>query len=62
LNYEARRGVRPNGKWQQDGSNVSIDINEGFTLFSGTISGGKLKGKGLSRDGRTWSWEATPKI
>jgi hypothetical protein len=61
LSYEASRGIRPNGKWQQDQANVSIDINDGFTILSATISGGKIQGKALSRNGKTWTWEAVPK-
>jgi serine/threonine protein kinase len=61
LTYQAGRGIRPNGKWQQDGTGVSIDINDGFAILSGTISGKKISGKALSRNGRNWTWEATPK-
>jgi serine/threonine protein kinase len=61
LTYQAGRGIRPNGKWQQDGAGVSIDINEGFAILSGTISGKKMSGKALSRNGKNWTWEATPK-
>ena len=61
LTYEAGRGIRPNGKWQQDGDGVSMDINNGFATLSGTISGKKMSGKALSRNGKNWTWEATPK-
>ena len=60
LNYESQRGIQPSGKWQQDGAGISIDINDGFTLFSGTISGNKMNGKALSKNGKNWSWEAIP--
>ena len=61
LSYEAGRGIRPNGNWQQDEAKVSININDGFTILSGTISGSKIQGKALSRNGKTWTWEAVPK-
>jgi serine/threonine protein kinase len=60
LQYQARRGIRPNGRWQQDGRNVNIDINDGFTTLTGIISGQKVTGKGSSRNGKTWTWKATP--
>jgi hypothetical protein len=61
LNYEAGRGERPNGKWQQNGNDISISINNEFTILSGTLAGKKMKGTALSRNGKTWTWEATPK-
>ena len=61
LTYEGRRGVQPNGRWQQDGGNISIDINNGYTIFSGTISGAAMSGNAVSREGKTWNWKAAPK-
>jgi serine/threonine protein kinase len=61
LNYEARRGVRPNGRWQQEGANVTIDINDGYTTFSGTLDGAKMSGTATSREGKRRTWNAVPK-
>jgi len=61
LNYEAGRGLRPNGRWEQDGTNVSININNGFSVLSGTIAGGRMQGSAVSHNGKTWTWTATPK-
>jgi serine/threonine protein kinase len=61
LAYQAGRGIRPNGNWQQDGGNISIDINDGFAHLTGMISGGKMKGDARSHNGKKWKWEAVPK-
>lgn len=61
LKYEASRGIQPNGRWQQDGTNVNLNLNDGFVIFSGTIQSGKMKGRALGRDGKSWNWDATPK-
>jgi hypothetical protein len=61
LNYEAGRGVRANGKWESSGSTVRLDINSGYVNFSGKISGSKMTGEAHSKNGQTWTWEATPK-
>jgi hypothetical protein len=61
LTYQAGRGIRPNGTWEQNGTGLSLDINDGFTLLTGTISGNKMAGKALSLTGANWTWEATPK-
>ncbi|NJM54692.1 MAG: serine/threonine protein kinase [Verrucomicrobiae bacterium] len=60
LNYEAQRGIRASGKWQQDRGVISIDINNGFTLFTGSISGSKISGNAVSKTGKRWTWEAIP--
>jgi serine/threonine protein kinase len=61
LRYEAARAVRPNGKWDSDGNSVNLDINNGYATFSGKISGKKITGQARSKNGQTWTWEATLK-
>jgi Protein kinase domain len=61
LNYEAGRGIHSGGTWEANGDRVNLDINQGYASLSGTISGRKMAGDGHSRNGQTWTWEATPK-
>ena len=61
LNYESKRGYRPNGKWRHEGATVSIEINDGFAKLSATLSGRQMRGDGNSPSGGRWTWEATPR-
>ena len=61
MNYEGKRGLRPNGKWRRDGSTVSIEINDGVAKFSGTLSGNQMRGNASSTTGGNWTWEARPR-
>ena len=61
LNYEGKLGLRPNGKWRQDGSTVSIEINDGVAKLTGTLSGQQIRGNASSTTGGHWTWEARPR-
>ena len=61
LTYENKRGLRPNGKWRQDGSTVSIEINDGFAKITGTLSGRELSGEANSPTAGRWTWKAVPR-
>lgn len=61
LNYEGERGLRPNGQWRQDGSTVSIEINDGAAKLTGTLSGRQIRGDAQSTTAGHWTWEAVPR-
>ena len=61
LIYEGKRGLRPNGKWRQDDSTISIEINDGVAKLTGTLSGRQMRGDARSTIAGHWTWEAVPR-
>ncbi len=61
LLYDAGRGTRPNGTWLQNRTAVALDFNEGYGTMTGTLQGQNLSGRGNSRDGTSWTWQAVPR-
>jgi|SRR5882724_5738329 len=60
LKYETANGIHPNGKWQQNGTDLTININDGFVTLSAAIKSKQMQGRAVGRGGKSWTWEATP--
>ena len=47
------------GTWHQEGSTVTLTANNGYAIYSGTISGNTMGGTAKNSAGKTWTWRVT---
>jgi tetratricopeptide (TPR) repeat protein len=59
LAYTTPNGRFTSATWKQNGECVTIDINEGYVLFTGRFTGDKLNGEFVQRFGMKWTVAAT---
>ncbi len=45
--------------WQQEGSVVTMQINNGYATYTGTIDGSTMSGSASNVAGNQWEWSIT---
>jgi Protein kinase domain len=56
--YRSYDGSKDNSRWTLSGSTVSISINNGYSHYQATVSGGRLLSGTAHNSGSTWTWTA----
>lgn len=47
--------------WQQEGSAVTMEIDNGYATYTGTIDGSTMSGTASNAAGNKWEWSITRK-
>jgi hypothetical protein len=57
LHYKRKGQLYTNGTWEQTGSVIYMEINDGYAKYRGWITGDEMKGKATNVAGKVWAWE-----
>jgi hypothetical protein len=55
LSYKLKSSTG-DGTWKQDGNTVSMDVNNKYATFNGTIAGDRMSGAASNVTGHRWTW------
>jgi hypothetical protein len=58
LVYSYNGSTYANGSWTQDGEEVTIEMNNRYAVYRGTIVGTKITGTASNVTGKQWTWSA----
>jgi hypothetical protein len=47
------------GTWQQTGSAVTMNVNNGYAIYTGEVSGSIMSGSARNAAGKSWTWSVT---
>ena len=47
--------------WQQEGAAVTMEVNNGYANYTGTIDGSTMSGTASNAAGNKWEWSITRK-
>jgi len=61
LAYTSNSGRHTSATWKQDGECLHMDINEGYVIFTGRITGGNMSGEWVQKFGAKWTVNASKK-
>jgi hypothetical protein len=50
-----------NGTWRQTGNAVRLELNDGYSTWSGTFDGKEMSGSASNKLGHKWKWALTRK-
>lgn len=56
---ERMRMSTAEGTWQQNDVTVTMNINNGYATYRGTINGTTMSGTAQNTAGKTWAWSVT---
>ncbi len=56
--YRSYDGSTDNSRWTLSGSTVSISLNNGYSRYQATVSGGRLLSGTAHNSGSNWTWTA----
>lgn len=56
LRWRWRGSIYENGTWQQDGREILLEMNDGFSTWRGTIEGNRMSGSSFNKEGYKWNW------
>jgi len=56
LRWRWRGAVYENGTWQQNGRDILLEMNDGFSSWRGTIEGNRMSGNSFNNEGYKWNW------
>ncbi|HEX7999862.1 MAG TPA: hypothetical protein VF528_15855 [Pyrinomonadaceae bacterium] len=59
VRWSTNGNVYTNGKWRQNGRAVSLELNDGYSTWLGTIEGNRLSGNSINKLGHKWNWVLT---
>lgn len=61
VRWNTNGNVYTNGKWRQNGRAISIELNDGYSTWLGTIEGNRISGNSINKLGHKWNWALTRK-
>lgn len=62
LNWRRNNVDDTNGVWRQNGRVVTIELNNGYSTWVGTIEGDRITGSSTNKAGNKWNWTLTLKV
>jgi hypothetical protein len=61
VRWNTNGNVYTNGRWRQNGRAVSMELNDGYSTWLGTIEGDRMSGNSINKLGHKWNWTLTRK-
>ena len=59
LHWKWNNQVYTNGKWQQTGRAIRMEMNDGYSTWLGTLEGNRMSGTSVNKLGHKWNWVIT---
>ncbi|HEY7784170.1 MAG TPA: hypothetical protein VIB00_05570 [Pyrinomonadaceae bacterium] len=59
LRWHWEGGDFTNGTWRQTGNVVRLELNDGYSTWSGTFDGDAMSGSATNKLGHKWNWALT---
>ncbi|MBD0325596.1 MAG: hypothetical protein ICV68_04155 [Pyrinomonadaceae bacterium] len=61
VRWNTNGNVYTNGKWRQNGRSFSLELNDGYSTWLGTIEGDRISGNSINKLGHKWTWSLSRK-
>jgi hypothetical protein len=60
LHFKSPTGdYKDNDTWEQHGANVTLQMTDHYSEYTGAITGNTLTGKAHNKANRDWTWSVT---